>query len=468
MSEEFLLECRVDQPAVLAGQGGDVWVLTTVSPNPGRLGELHEVGPAEALPAHLLVVVDVSGSMQEIIRHDPHARVVGQDYAEGVPVHLVETNVPSRLAVAQGVVRRLVERMKPADRLTLVAFDHQAHTLLAGESGSHKGEMFRAVDLLADTGGGGTALGRGLQAVLKVLEKAGDDGTRRLVVLTDGKDQEPELALEQAHAVGTRGHIPIHAFGTGECRADFLKQVAQASGAFDYIFHEEEAEQCFDRVFRSQQNVLATRVSLALWLSPETFVQELYRTRPEILYLGALKPGPNNVVEVPIEYLERGKDYQFLFGCKLPARKALGGFRIARASLTYDVPALGISAQKVEANVVVEYTDDRARAQVRVGQVRRVIAQAEVQRQVLFLQEKIDAIEKGAAGPEDRAVVARLLDTLIKKFTEFGEQANVNLYRNMLQEYQRKGTISQDMLNRSLASSSRPQGSGPVLLAEDF
>jgi Ca-activated chloride channel family protein len=464
MAEEFLLDCRVDQPAVLAGQGSDVYVLTTINPNPARLGSLHEVGPEQSLPAHLIVLVDVSGSMQEIIRDDPHARVIGHDTSEGQPVSIVQTSVPSRLAVAQGVVKRLIDRMKPTDRLTLVAFDHQAYPLLAATSAADKLAMYRAAGGLSEAGGGGTSLGRGFQAVLKSLSGLKEDGTRRLVLLTDGKDQEPDLALEQAHAIAMQNHIPIHAFGTGECRADFLKQVAQASGAFDYIFREEEAEQCFDRVFRSQQNILATKVTLSLWLSPEIYVQELYRTRPEILYVGAMKPDANNVLTVPIEYLERGKDYQFLFQCKLPGRKALGGFRLARATLTYDVPSLGLTDQKTEANIVVEYTDDRSRAQVRVGDVRRVIAQAEVQRQVLFLQEKIDAIEKGAASTEDRAIVARLLDTLIKKYTEFNDQAQVNQYRTMLAEYQRKGTISQDMLNRSLASSSRPQGSGTVVV----
>jgi hypothetical protein len=137
--------------------------------------------------------------------------------------------------------------------------------------------------------------------------------------------------------------------------------------------------------------------------------------------------------------------------------------------LTYDVPQMGLTNQKAEANIVVEYTDDRSRSQVRIGDVRRVIAQAEVQRQVLFLQEKIDAVEKGAASTEDRAIVARLLDTLIKKYQEFNDQAMVNQYRTMLAEYQRKGTISQDMLNRSLASSSRPQGGGAVVVdVEDY
>ena len=468
MPEEFLIDSRVDQPAVLAGQGGDVWVLLTVSPNPARLGELHEIGPEQALPAHLLVVVDVSGSMQEIIRDDPRARVIGHDVKEGQAVDVVQTSVPSRLAVAQAVVRRLIERMKPSDRLTLVAFDHQAYTLLAGVAGSRRDELRRAADALGDVGGGGTSLGRAFQAVLKSVGTQREEATRRLVLLTDGKDQEPDLALEQAHAVGTQNRIPIHALGTGECRADFLKQVAQASGAFDYVFHEDDAESCFDRFFRSQQNILATNVSLSLWLSPEIHVQELYRTRPEILYVGAMKPDAGNVVRVPIEYVERGKEYQFLFQCKLPARKTAGAFRLAKATLSYDVPALGLRGQKAEQNVAVEYTDDRSRAQVRVGDVRRVVAQAEVQRQVLYLQEKIDAIEKGAATAEDRTTVSRLLDVLIKKYQEFGDQAMVNQYSDMLKMFERKGTISQDMLNRSLASSSRPQGSGAAVLVEDF
>src|SRR5262245_46868713 len=112
MADEFILESRTDQPAVLTGQSTDLHVLTTITPNPQRLGDLHETGPEQALPAHLIVLVDVSASMQEIIRPDPHARVIGHDTSEGVPVDIIQTSVPSRLVVAQGVVRRLIERMK--------------------------------------------------------------------------------------------------------------------------------------------------------------------------------------------------------------------------------------------------------------------------------------------------------------------------------------------------------------------
>jgi Ca-activated chloride channel family protein len=461
MAEEFILEWKVDQPAVLTGQTADVYVLVTIRPNPGRLGGLLEPGAEQALPAHLIMVVDVSGSMQLLIREDPNARVVGHGVTEGEQVTYVENvTVPTRLAVAQGVVQRLIDRMNPADRMTLVAFDHQAYTLAASLTASQRAELRRAVAQLGETGGGGTSIGRAFQAVLKALGKAADEGyTRRLVLLTDGEDQEADLALEQAQALGGQAHIPIHAFGTGDCRIDFLKQVAQttAGGVFRHIVTEDEAEHYFDEVFTSQKNILATNVALTFWLSPEIQVQDLYRTRPEILYLGAMRPDAGHNVTVPVEYMEKGLVYEFLFQCQVPAREAGRRFRLAKATLSYDVPALGVKAQKSEANVAVEYTDDQARALVRVGDVRRVIAQAEVQRQVLFLQEKIDALKSGTATAKDQATVARLLDTLIKKYEEFGNQALANMYRDMQKEFERRGTISQDMMNRSLASSTKPE-----------
>ena len=152
MSEEFLLECRVDQPAVLAGQGSDVYVMTTINPNPARLGSLHEVGPgAVAAGAPHRAGATCPGrcrrSSATIRTPDDRPR-----HRRGAAVAVVETNVPSRLAVAQGVVRRLIDRMKPADRLTLVAFDHQAYPLLAGASAADKLPMYRAAASLARDG----------------------------------------------------------------------------------------------------------------------------------------------------------------------------------------------------------------------------------------------------------------------------------------------------------------------------
>src|SRR5262249_42905480 len=111
------------------------------------------------------------------------------------------------------------------------------------------------------------------------------------------------------------------------------------------------------------------------------------------------------------------------------------------------------------------YTGDANRAAERSGDVRKVLARAEVQRQGLFLQGKIDTLKAGGGTPRDREDVAKLLEGLIKKVDDFGDHATANRHRTRKQEFTQKGTISQDMLNRSLAASSRAE---EIVMAQDI
>jgi hypothetical protein len=177
-----------------------------------------------------------------------------------------------------------------------------------------------------------------------------------------------------------------------------------------------------------------------------------------------LQPDADNVVTLNLEQLERGKAYEFLFHCTLPRRGANQRLRLAKATLEFDLPSLGQQRERLDTNIVVEFTGDPQRLAERSGDVRRVLARAEVQRQVLFLQAKVDALKRG--GPDsDKVVIANLLKALIAKFTEFGDQAMANQYRAMQEEFQRQGAISQDLLNRSLAASSRAE---EIIVAQDI
>jgi hypothetical protein len=463
----FSLRWKLDQPYVLQGRSEDVHALVTVEPNPAALA-LPVPQPA-ALPAHLLLLVDVSGSMDFLIRPDPHARVVGQVLTEGVASTGVVSDVPSRREVACTVIGQLIEDLGPEDLLTLVAFDDQPHVLATAVPSSERDKLREALRRLGEVGGGGTALGRGLTVLRQTVLGNFEDPprTRKLVLLTDGEDQEPGLALAEASYAGRDFGIPIVAFGTGECKVSFLTEIAKMTlgGSFNHVRNETEAAQLFHQILIGQKNVQATNVVLKVWLSPEVYVHDLYRTRPEILYVGDVKPDAANMIELRPEQMERGKAYEFLFRCTVPARQAGQRFRIAKATLSYDLPALSRLGESAEVNLVVEYTADEQRARERSGDVRRVLARAEVQRQVLFLQAKIDALQRGAASDSDRAVAARLLRALVARFEEFGDHAQANVYRGMQEEFLRSGTISQEMLNRSLAASSRAE---EVVVAQDI
>ncbi len=465
MSQAFFLRWKLDQPFVIHNQPEDIHVLLAIEPDPAALTMPAGLG---GLPLHLFLLVDVSGSMDILMRHDPEATTVGEGLTEGRPSDKVMSNVPSRREMACTVVQKIAERLGADDLLTLVAFDDRAHVLGRGVSPTNLDQLVACIKRLGEVGGGGTAMGLGLEAVRKTLLAQPDTSrTRKLILLTDGEDQNPAQALAEAHALGREFHMPITAFGTGECKVAFLTNVAKTTlaGTFNHIRNETDAEQLFHQVLTGQKNVQATNVALTLWLSPDIHVRELYRTRPEILYVGDLQLDAQNQVELRLEQMERGKAYEFLFSCTVPPRSVSQRMRIAKATLTYDLPALDRYAEAIDANVVVEYTADEQCARERSGDVRRVLTRAEVQRQVLFLQTNADLIERGQATDRDRAQVAKVLQALIDKFTDFGDQAMVNQYRQMQDELTRRGTISQEMLNRSLAASSRAE---EVIVAQDI
>jgi hypothetical protein len=465
MPEAFHLRWKLDQPFLHAGRSEEIHALVSIEPNTrvfvGGMGE-------GALPAHLFALVDVSGSMDYLMRHDPKATTVGQQINEGKSAVSVVSEVPSRREVACEVVRRLSASLGPDDRLTLIAFDDQAHLLASSLATTDRAELNAALSKLAASGGGGTVAAQAVEMVRSQLAAVPEKGRAcKVLLLTDGEDDQPDRLRQEVAALSSGSGVPLAAFGMGECKVAFLAELARGTlaGSFHHIQAENDARQLFQQTVLGQKNVVATNAVLKLWLSPDMHVRDLYRTRPEILYIGDLQPDANNVVSLPLEQLERGKAYEFLFRCVVPARAAGQRFRLAKATLVYDLPGWNRSGETVEANIVVEYTDSEEQARQRSGDVRRVLARAEVQRQVFFLQTRIDALKQGHADGRDRSVVAKLLDALIRKLDDLGDTAAANQYRGLQVEFLQNGTISQEMLNRSLAASSRAE---EVIVAQDI
>jgi hypothetical protein len=469
MPDAFNLKWKLDRPYFEENTPGDVYALLTIEPNTSSLGPAPAGGAAPmTIPTHLILLVDVSESMDVLVRRDPNAQKVGAGSAEGKAAQRVVSEVPSRREMACDVVQKMVERLQGDDLLTLIAFDNQPHLLAQGISPNDMDQVWSAIQQLSTVGGGGTAMGHAFECVRDVLTNIDDSPrTRKLVLLTDGEDEDSDDTLATAKSVGTEYHLPIVAFGTGECKVAFLTELAKTSlsGAFNHIRDEAAAQLLFGQAIKNQKNIQATNVQLQLWLSPELQVRELYRSKPEILFVGDLEPDANHVVPLRLEQMERGKAYEFLFRCTMPGRPANQRFRIAKATLTYDVPSQNKTGEKLETNIIVEFTSDAGRAAERSGDVRKVLARAEVQRQVLFLQTKIDLLKADRGSQRDKEIVAKLLDALIKKFEDFGDQATANQYRTMKDEFTKKGTISQDMLNRSLAASSRAE---ELVMAQDI
>src|SRR5206468_608204 len=130
--------------------------------------------------------------------------------------HRVVSDVPSRREMAQGVVQKMVERLSGEDLFTLIAFDDEAHVLVRAVSPNDMDALWAGIQKLGRVGGGGTRAGHAFDAIRKILGDINDEPrTRKLVLLTDGEDDEPQSALASAKSIGWDFKVPIVAFGTG-------------------------------------------------------------------------------------------------------------------------------------------------------------------------------------------------------------------------------------------------------------
>src|SRR5437870_4387050 len=125
MPEAFTLRWNLDRPYLPPGQPEDVHSLLIIEPNAAELAAA--AGPA--LPVHVILLVDVSGSMDFLMRHDPAAQTVGEGLTEGRASQKVVSSVPSRREMASAVVQKLAERLNTDDLMTVVAFDDKDHVL---------------------------------------------------------------------------------------------------------------------------------------------------------------------------------------------------------------------------------------------------------------------------------------------------------------------------------------------------
>lgn len=137
---------------------------------------------AEEAPLELVVAMDISGSMGGAI--DDLKRAVGQFLA----------------------------RLRPADRVTLVAFNEEMFVLTRGETDA----AARAAAIDRVTAWGGTALYDVIVRSLELLSR--QPGRRSLVVFSDGEDQSSRATFATVDRALRGGDAPLFMVGLGRGR----------------------------------------------------------------------------------------------------------------------------------------------------------------------------------------------------------------------------------------------------------
>ncbi|HEY4058926.1 MAG TPA: von Willebrand factor type A domain-containing protein, partial [Kofleriaceae bacterium] len=202
--------------------------------------------PSQRPPAHLVFLVDVSGSMQG----------------------------PDRLPLAQRALRYLVDNLHDGDTVALVTYAGDTRLVLPATPIKEKNKILSAIEDL--TAGGSTAMASGLDlAYREAVKGVGGDAISRVIVLSDGDAN-----------VGTTGHaemlktiiskvkegvtLSTIGFGVGNYNDKDMEQLADKGNGNNYFVDGVgEAKRVFQTQLGATLGIVAKDVKLQVDFDPE-------------------------------------------------------------------------------------------------------------------------------------------------------------------------------------------------------
>lgn len=202
---------------------------------------------ARTAPLNLCLVLDHSGSMQ------------------GRPLETVKQ-----------AAYRLLEQLTPDDRISVVAFDHNAKVLVPNQAANNLTALkFEIGRLTAD---GGTAIDEGLKLGIEELARGKQNKVSQILLLTDGENEhgDNDRCLKLAE-LAARQNFTVNTLGFGNhWNQDVLEKLADAGGgALAYIQRPEAAIEEFSRLFSRMQSIGLTNAHLLLSLAANVRLAEL-------------------------------------------------------------------------------------------------------------------------------------------------------------------------------------------------
>jgi Ca-activated chloride channel family protein len=273
-------------------------------------------GPA-TIPVTLALCIDISGSMY---------------WGDGTG--------KSRLDRVRDAATAAVAKLKPTDRLALVAFGNGAEVVLpptpAGET-ERIAETLRKIDMF-NVDQAGTTMDEGIARAREVL--TGPDEAGRLlqvIVLTDGETTGENECRELARqAPEKKVRLTVMGIGT-EWNSALLKDLARASGGLWYYIDAEQADESM-RVFLAEFDRLADTsfVDVALEIRPvkDVRVKRVRQVAPLIREVPLTWAGERDL-SAALGTLAGSHPTKYVLDLSLPKRPD-GKYVVAQVEVKYD------------------------------------------------------------------------------------------------------------------------------------
>ncbi len=374
---QVVLEHAISDPQIEIGQGNNQRQLSI------EVSALAEPTDRQ-LPLNLCLILDHSGSMK------------------GSP-----------LSTVKDAAKELIKSLKPDDRLSIVAFDHQAEVIVSCQQVTDTTDIFAKIDQLQAAGG--TAIDAGIKLGITQLIEGKKDRVSHAFILTDGENEhgDNERCIKLA-GFATESNITLNALGFGEnWNQNILEQIADtAAGTLAYIEEAAQAVGEFGRIFNRMQSVGLTNAYLQIELQPKVRLAELKpvaQVAPDTIEL----PVENiaNLHTVRLGDLMKDLSRVILVNTYI-GQLAEGEQAIATLQIRYDDPARGLTDLLTPpVNVMVSVTANRQPA-IDPNVQQHTLALAKY-RQTQLAEQKL---QQG-----DRAGAATLLQTAAKTALQMGD-----------------------------------------------
>ena len=308
----------------------------------------------------------------------------------------------------------LVDRLKPGDRISIIAFDHRAKVLIPNQDIKDLENIKHKINSLRTSGG--TAIDEGLKLGIEELGKGKSERISQAFLLTDGENEHGDnnRCLKLAKLAASY-NLTINTLGFGEdWNSDVLEEIADAAGgSLAYIEYPEQALDEFSRLFNKMQSVGLTNAYLLLDFMPNVRLAELKpiaQVAPDTIELPVQKEGEKWIVRLGdvMKDVERVVLANLYLGT-FPAGKQA----IAQVQVRYDDPSLDLQnlysdSILVEGNFVSSYQPKMD------GFVQQQILALAKYRQTQIAETKL---QQG-----DRAGAATMLQTAAKTALQMGDK----------------------------------------------
>ncbi|MEH2163725.1 MAG: VWA domain-containing protein [Nostoc sp.] len=360
------------------------------------------------------------------------------------------------LETVKKAANRLVDRLNPSDRLSVVVFDHRAKVLVPSQSVEDPEKIKNQINRLAADGG--TAIDEGLRLGIEELAKGKKDTVSQAFLLTDGENEHGDnnRCLKFAQLAASY-NLTLNTLGFGDnWNQDVLEKIADAGlGTLSYIQKPEEAVDEFNRLFSRIQTVGLTNAYLLFSLMPNVRLAELKpvaQVSPDTIEL-PLQQEADGRFAVRLGDLMKDAERVILANIYLGQLPA-GEQAIANVQVRYDDPAankVGLVTPNIPvyAHVVRNYQADPN------PQVQQSILALAKYRQTQLAETKL---QQG-----DRSGAATMLQTAAKTALQMGDTGAATVLQTSATQLQSGGDLSESdrkktrMVSKTVLQDTPPQ-----------